>query len=218
MAVALVGLFSCKKENLDDQNQSQTPTPSDTTSQGGEPAAVNPFVGSWDMMFVEGATVHMTVTFSDLLRLALQAAGQDMDLQDMDQDVSMEGTAMAFEVAEGTGGNLDVTGSMTVNLGMGDPATFSFTTTATYANGTMSIAPAQISETLNVMSMPIELSGTITFVQPTAAPVEDNLSIELASMSINGSGTLMSIPNAVAVTVNGSNLPANGPRAEETGK
>jgi len=26
MAIALVGLFSCKKENLDDQNQNQTPT------------------------------------------------------------------------------------------------------------------------------------------------------------------------------------------------
>ena len=217
MAVALVGLFSCKKENLNDQNQNQTPT--DTTSHGGEPAAVNPFVGTWDLMFVDGASVHMTVTFSETLRLALQMAGQDSILnylQDMDQDVSMEGTVMAFDVAEGTGGNMSITGSMTVNLGMGDPVTFSFTTTATYANGTMSIAPAEISETITVANaVPIDLTGTITFAQPTAAPVEDNLSLMVASMSINGSGTLMGIPNAVAVTVNGSDLPANGPRVEE---
>lgn len=213
MAIALVGLFSCKKENLDDQNQNQTPT--DTTSHGGEPAAVNPFLGSWDMMFVEGASVHMTVTFSDLLRYALQAAGQEMNLEDMDQDVSMEGTVMAFDVAEGTGGNMAITGSLTVNLGMGEPVTFSFNTTATYANNTMSIEPAQISETITVANtVPIELNGTITFTQPTAAPVEDNLSLEVASLSINGSGTLMGITDAVAVTVNGTNLPANGTRAE----
>lgn len=217
MAIALVGLFSCKKENLDDQNQNQTPT--DTTSHGGEPAAVNPFLGSWDMMFVEGATVHMTVTFSESLRTIMTLAGQEAP-DDMDQDVSMEGTLLGFVVEEGSGNQLNVIGSMTVNLGMGDPVTFSFNTTATYANGTMSIAPAEISETITVANaVPIDLTGTITFTQPTAAPVEDNLSIELATMSINGSGTLtyqgMSIANAVAVTVEGTNLPANGTRAEE---
>jgi hypothetical protein len=93
-----------------------------------------------------------------------------------------------------------------------DAIPFHFSTTGTLGANGLSIAPATISETVNLMdAIPLEFTGTVTFVQPTAAPSNGVLTIEIASLDIDGNGSVMGMNDAIVITLDGvDNLHAVG--------
>lgn len=181
---------------------------------GGEAPEADGFPGEWNMAFSEGDELHMTVTLSQALHAMLQMQGSDMD--DIDTTTSAAGIPVFVTIAQGSGDQYTVTGSFDMEFGsFMDPIAFHFNTTGTLGANGLSIEPATISETVNLMGqLPIEFTGTVTFVQPTSLPTDGVLTIEIASLDIDGSGSIsvmgVSLNDAIVVTLDGAQLHAVG--------
>lgn len=236
LALAVVSLYSCKKENIDDSTNTTT-TPGGTTptpgggqgggSQGGEEPGGNQrsaddFVGLWNMELYGNSVAHVTVTVNPILSGVLSMIGQEVPFSDMDEDVSFAGTTMTLSIAQVAGTQMTVTGTITLDLNerMGiavDPMDFSFSTTAVYTENGLTIQEATISENVPFMTIgTMALEGTISFGQQTGFPTDGVLDVTLASLEINGTGSLtvpvigQEIPNAATVAVNGTQMTAHG--------
>lgn len=236
LALAVVSLYSCKKENIDDSTNTTT-TPGGTTptpgsgqgggSQGGEEPGGNQrsaddFVGLWNMELYGNSVAHVTVTVNPILSGVLSMIGQEVPFSDMDEDVSFAGTPMTLSIVQGSGTQMTVSGTITLDLNerMGiavDPMDFSFNTTAVYTENGLTIQEATISENVPFMTIgTMALEGTISFGQRTGFPTDGVLDVSIASLEINGTGSLtvpvigQEIPNAATVAVNGSQMTAHG--------
>ena len=209
MAFAVVGLCSCEKDDAtpsDTTVTTDTPTtPSDTTAT--PPMDNNPFAGDWDLAFAEGTTVHFTLTPEGALT-------QTLNISPVDNDLPIAGSNLDFLVEPKSGNQVDITGSMTLDLNYQniDPIGLTFNTTGTVTDEGLAIDRATISKTITVMSMPINLTGTISFVQPAERPTAGELTVEMATLNINGNGSLYTGSLTLAVT--GSHLQATGPKSE----
>lgn len=181
-------------------------------SGGDAPVAVD-FPGDWNMAFAEGEEIHMTLTLSPILHIALAAQGQD--IEDVDTMMSASAIPVFVTIEQASGDQYNVFGSFDMELGaLAEPIQFHFNTTGTLSAGGLSIEPANISESINLMeALPLEFSGTVSFVQPTALPSEGVLTIVIASLNIDGDGSVSGVPNAIAVTLDGSQLHASGMQA-----
>lgn len=241
LALAVVSLYSCKKEPIDDSTNT-TNTPGGTThtpgggqgggNQGGnepggnEPGGDQPsaadFVGQWNMELYGNSVAHVTVTVNPILSGVLSMIGQEVPFSDMDEDVSFAGTPITLSIAQGTGTQMTVSGTITLDLNerMGiavDPMDFPFSTTAVYTETGLMIQNATISESVPFMTIgTMALEGTISFGQRTGFPTDGVLDVTIASLEINGTGSLtvpvigQEIPNAATVAVNGSQMTAHG--------
>ena len=220
LALAVVALYSCEKENdtpsgNNSTNQGgDTPTPSDTIVT--PPAPTKTFYGDWDLMFQDGSNAHVSAVFNETLIALLQS--QSVNIGNVDTNVSLTGSALGFLVEQASGNQVTITGSVSIDIlhqWVGQPVTFSFTTTGTIGANGLTIQPAQIGETIEVMTVPINLTGTITFSQPTALPVDGNLTVDISSLVLNGTGDVMGVSNAVAVNVHASYLQALGKHSKK---
>ena len=221
LALVFVGFYSCKKEDPTPDNNNTTVTPGgggngggqDTISGGGgngggqdttsTPTQQESFVGDWDLMFAEGTNVHLTADFSDI-------AGY-MGMEDIDHELSIAWTSFRVLIAEAGGNQMTVSGSTSMQLMEGMPAvTFDFTTTGTLTEAGLMIEPAPIDNTFEYLqSINIHLTGTITFAQPTAYPVDGELTMVVNTLSVSGSDTSNSF---VDVALSGSQMQATGSR------
>lgn len=206
LALAVVSLYSCKKENIDDSTNTTTQTPGGGGNGGGQDTTSTPtqhesFVGDWELMFAEGTNVHLVVDFNDFLPMG-----------DINNDISMESTPFNVSIAELGNNRMSVTGSVTVQLMSALPVTFDINTTATLTESGLMIDPAPIEKTVEVMSMNVSLVGTATFAQPTAFPEGGVLTLVISSLDVtsNDSGTSM-----IGVVLNGTQLQASGSRVTE---
>lgn len=245
LALAVVSLYSCKKEPIDDSTNTTT-TPGGTNTPGGgqgggnqggnepggnepggnEPGGNQPsaadFVGLWNMELYGNSVAHVTVTVNPILSGVLSMIGQEVPFSDMDEDVSFAGTPMTLSIVQGSGTQMTVSGTITLDLNerMGiavDPMDFSFNTTAVYTETGLMIQNATISESVTFMTTgTMALEGTISFGQRTGFPTDGVLEVTLASLEINGTGSLtvpvigQEIPNAATVAVNGTQMTAHG--------
>ena len=180
------------------------------------------FDGEWNLELAETDSVHMVITPDQGMHTMLQIAGYDID--DVDENVSVAGTMVPVTIEPSTGNQMNISGSFDMDMyGVDEPVTFHFATTGTVSNNTLTIAPANINETVLIMgAMPIDYTGTVTFVQPTALPVGGNLTIGIASLDISGYGDTTvamgayTMTGSVTISMTGSNLTATGPRVGET--
>ena len=180
------------------------------------------FDGEWNLVLADNDSVHMVITPDQGMHTMLQYAGYDID--DVDENVPVAGTLVPVTIEPATGNQMNITGSFDMDMyGVDDPVTFHFATTGTVSNNTMTIAPAEINETVYIMNaMPIDYTGTVTFVQPTALPVGGNLTIGIASLDISGYGDTtvsmggFTMSGSVTISMTGSQLHATGPRANES--
>lgn len=177
---------------------------------GGDAPEADGFPGEWNMAFSEGDELHMTVTLSQTLHMMLQMQGSDMD--DIDTMMSAAGTPVFVTIEQGSGDQYTVTGSFDMEFGsFMDPIAFHFNTTGTLGASGLSIEPATISESVALMGqLPIEFTGTVTFAQPTALPTDGVLTIEIASLDIDGTGSIGGMPDMISITLDGASLHAVG--------
>ena len=170
------------------------------------------FPGNWNLAMAENDSVHMTITPDAMMHTLLGYVGQDID--DVDENVSVAGTLIPVSIQETTANVVNVTGSFDMAMyGVTDPVTFHFATTGTVSTTGLSIEPADIYESVQVMGgMNIDYTGTITFVQPTAEPENGTLSIQIASLNITGYGdtTIMGMTGSVSIGMTASMLHASG--------
>ena len=180
------------------------------------------FIGNWALNMSETDSVHMVITPDQGMHTLLQFVGYD--IEDVDENVSIAGTVVPVSIEPATGDQVNVTGSFDMNMyGVDEPVTFNFATTGTLSNNTLTIEPASINETVRIMdAMPIDYTGSVVFVQPTALPVDGNLTLGIASLDINGYGdTTVSMggytmSGSVTISMTGSQLHATGPRSSES--
>ena len=214
LALAVVGLYSCEKENDTPSGNNSTnqggdiPTPSDTTVT--PPAPTETFYGDWNLVFVEGASLHYN--------LVTESAIQSI-IPSMENDMSLAGNVWDLTIEQASGTQVNVTGSVSIDLGFqGVPAIpLSFQTTGTITNDGLNINPAEINQSITAMNViPVDLTGTVTFVQPTALPVDGNLTVTIATLDVNGVGeaSFGTVSGGLTLTVNGTQLQATGPRAD----
>lgn len=177
---------------------------------GGEAPEADGFPGEWNMAFSEGDELHMTVTLSQVLHMTLQMQGADMD--DIDTTTSAAGIPVFVTIAQSSGDQYTVSGSFDMEFGsFMDPLAFHFNTTGTLGANGLSIEPATISESVSLMGqLPIEFTGTVTFAQPTSLPADGVLTIEIATLDIDGSGSIMGMPDVISITLDGAELHAVG--------
>lgn len=237
LALAVVGLYSCKKENVEEGNTTTTTNTGGNQGGGNQPGGgggnqpgddptpqrtADEFVGQWNMELYGNSNAHVVVTVNPILSTALSAIGQELAFGDMDEIVSFAGTPMAMSISQGSGSQMTVSGTITLDLNssMGidvDPFDVSFNTTAVFTENGLMIQPATISESVPFMTMgTMALDGQITFEQQTGFPTDGVLDVTIATLDINGVGTVtipligQEIPNAATVTVNGEQLKAHG--------
>jgi len=180
------------------------------------------FDGEWNLVLADNDSVHMVITPDEGMHAILQFVGNDID--NIDENVSVAGTMVPVTIEPGTGNQMNISGSFDMDMyGVDDPVTFHFATTGTVSNNTLTIAPANINETVLIMdAMAIDYIGTVTFVQPTALPIDGNLTIGIATMDISGYGDTtismygMTMSGSVTISMTGSQLSARGPRVSET--
>ena len=212
MAIAMVGFFSCQKEEpTPDGNGTNTeapggnPTPSDTTVT---PSPAETFYGEWGLVFEENATLHYN--------LATDAAIQSF-VPSMENDMVLDGNQWSMLIEQATGSQVDITGTVSIDLGFqGVPAIpLSFQTTGTVSDNGLTIDPAEINSSIMAMNViPVDLTGTITFVQPTALPVDGVLTVVMDSLDIDGVGqaSFGQISGGLTLDVTGSKLKSAGAR------
>lgn len=176
---------------------------------GGDAPEADGFPGEWNMAFSDGDELHMTVTLSPTLHMMLQMQGSDMD--DIDTTTSAAGIPVFVTIEQGSGDQYTVSGSFDMEFGsFMDAIPFHFNTTGTLGANGLSIEPATISETVNLMGqLPLEFTGTVTFAQPTALPTDGVLTIVMSSLALNGTGNFIGTDDIV-VTLNGEDLHAVG--------
>ncbi|MCR4811247.1 MAG: T9SS type A sorting domain-containing protein [Bacteroidales bacterium] len=176
---------------------------------GGDAPEADGFPGEWNMAFSDGDELHMTVTLSPTLHMMLQMQGSDMD--DIDTTTSAAGIPVFVTIEQGSGDQYTVSGSFDMEFGsFMDAIPFHFNTTGTLDANGLSIEPATISETVNLMGqLPLEFTGTVTFAQPTALPTDGVLTIVMSSLALNGTGNFIGTDDIV-VTLNGEDLHAVG--------
>ena len=176
---------------------------------GGEAPVTDDFPGDWEMTFSEGDEMHMTLTLSTMLHYALQMQGQDME--DVDTMISASGIPVFVTIEQANGDQYNVSGSLDMEFGMGDPIQFHFNTTGTRDANGLSIEPATLNESIMLMGqLPLDFTGTVTFAQPTALPTDSQLTIEIATIHIDGNGSIQSFTDAIVVTLDGEQLHVTG--------
>lgn len=237
LALAVVGLYSCKKENVDEGNNTTTTTPGGNQGGGNQPGGgggqqpgddptpqrtSDEFVGQWNMELYGNSNAHVVVTVNPLLSTGLAMIGQELAFGDMDEIVSFAGTPMTLSIAQGSGSQMTVSGTITLDLNasMGievDPIDVSFNTSAVFTENGLMIQAATISESVPFMTIgTMALDGQITFDQQTGFPTDGVLDVTIATLHIDGVGTVtipligQEIPNAATVTVDGEQLKAHG--------
>jgi len=181
---------------------------------GGEAPTTDGFEGDWDLSFSEGDEMQISIVFSTMFHMLLSAQQQDID--DIDTTISVNGMPVPVSIEQVGADQFTVSGSFDMELGgMVDPIQFHFSTTGTLGTNGLSIEPATISESTMIMGqLPLEFTGSVTFVQPTALPTNGILTIEIATIQVNGNSDLsvsgMSLPNAITVVLTGTQLHATG--------
>ena len=179
---------------------------------GGDAPVAADFPGDWNLTFAEGDEMHMTLTLDAMLHMYLASQGQDMD--DIDTTISASGMPVFVTIEQASGDQYTVSGSFDMEFGMGDPIQFHFNTTGTLTSSGLSIEPAAINESITLMdALPLEFTGTVTFVQPTTLPVEGVLTLEIASLDIDGNGSISGMPNMILITLDGTQLHPAGMQA-----
>ena len=172
------------------------------------------FDGEWNLAMGAEDSVHTMITPDATMHTLLTALG--MDFEDVDENVSVAGTLVPVTIEPAAGNQMNVTGSFDMAMyGVDDPVTFHFSTTGTVTSTGMNIEPATINETVRIMNaMDIDYTGTLTFAQPTALPVDGTLTIGIASMNISGYGdtTVYMMTGSVSISMVGTNLTASGSR------
>jgi len=175
------------------------------------------FDGEWNLAMGAEDSVHTMITPDATMHTLLTALG--MDFEDVDENVSVAGTLVPVTIEPAAGNQMNVTGSFDMAMyGVDDPVTFHFSTTGTVTSTGMNIEPATINETVRIMNaMDIDYTGTVTFAQPTALPVDGNLTIGIASMNISGYGDTtvnvgIAMTGSVSISMVGTNLTASGSR------
>lgn len=170
------------------------------------------FDGEWNLAMGAEDSVHTMVTPDATMHTLLQYLG--MDFEDIDEEVSVAGTLVPVTIEPASGDQMNVSGSFDMAMyGVDDPVTFHFNTTGTVTSTGMTIAPATINETVRIMNaMNIDYTGTVTFAQPTALPVDGTLTIGIASMNISGYGdtTVYMMTGSVSISMVGTDLTASG--------
>ena len=175
------------------------------------------FDGEWNLAMGAEDSVHTMITPDATMHTLLNYLG--MDFEDVDENVSVAGTLVPVTIEPAAGNQMNVTGSFDMAMyGVDDPVTFHFSTTGTVTSTGMTIAPATINETVRIMNaMDIDYTGTLTFAQPTALPVDGTLTIGIASMNISGYGDTtvnvgIAMTGSVSISMVGTNLTASGSR------
>lgn len=175
------------------------------------------FDGEWNLAMGAEDSVHTMITPDATMHTLLNYLG--MDFEDVDENVSVAGTLVPVTIEPAAGNQMNVTGSFDMAMyGVDDPVTFHFSTTGTVTSNGMNIEPATINETVRIMNaMDIDYTGTVTFAQPTALPVDGTLTIGIASMNISGYGDTtvnvgIAMTGSVSISMVGTNLTASGSR------
>lgn len=175
------------------------------------------FDGEWNLAMGAEDSVHTMITPDATMHMLLNYLG--MDFEDVDENVSVAGTLIPVTIEPAAGNQMNVTGSFDMAMyGVDDPVTFHFSTTGTVTSTGMNIEPATINETVRIMNaMDIDYTGTVTFAQPTALPVDGTLTIGIASMNISGYGDTtvnvgIAMTGSVSISMVGTNLTASGSR------
>lgn len=175
------------------------------------------FDGEWNLAMGAEDSVHTMITPDATMHTLLNYLG--MDFEDVDENVSVAGTLVPVTIEPAAGNQMNVTGSFDMAMyGVDDPVTFHFSTTGTVTSTGMNIEPATINETVRIMNaMDIDYTGTVTFAQPTALPVDGTLTIGIASMNISGYGDTtvnvgIAMTGSVSISMVGTNLTASGSR------
>lgn len=170
------------------------------------------FDGEWNLAMGAEDSVHTMITPDATMHTLLQYL--NMDFEDIDENVSVAGTLVPVTIEPASGDQMNISGSFDMAMyGVDDPVTFHFNTTGTVTSTGMTIAPATISETVRIMNaMNIDYTGTVTFAQPTALPVDGTLTIGIASMNISGYGdtTVYMMTGSVSISMVGTDLTASG--------
>ena len=180
------------------------------TWSGGDAPVTDGFPGDWELSFSENDQMNMTLTLDPMLHMYLQMQGSD--IEDMDTMISVAGIPVFVTIEQADGDQYNVSGSFDMEFGMTEePIQFHFNTTGTLGVDGLSIEPAAISETINLMGqLPLNFTGTATFAQPTALPTNGVLTVEIASLDIDGVGEIAGLGNAILITLDGSQLHATG--------
>lgn len=175
------------------------------------------FDGEWNLAMGAEDSVHTMITPDATMHTLLNYLG--MDFEDVDENVSVAGTLVPVTIEPAAGNQMNVTGSFDMAMyGVDDPVTFHFSTTGTVTSTGMNIEPATINETVRIMNaMDINYTGTVTFAQPTALPVDGTLTIGIASMNISGYGDTtvnvgIAMTGSVSISMVGTDLTASGSR------
>ena len=172
------------------------------------------FDGEWNLAMGAEDSVHTMITPDATMHTLLTALG--MDFEDVDENVSVAGTLVPVTIEPAAGNQMNIIGSFDMAMyGVDDPVTFHFSTTGTVTSTGMNIEPATINETVRIMNaMDIDYTGTVTFAQPTALPVDGTLTIGIASMNISGYGdtTVYMMTGSVSISMVGTDLTASGSR------
>lgn len=175
------------------------------------------FDGEWNLAMGAEDSVHTMITPDATMHMLLNYLG--MDFEDVDENVSVAGTLIPVTIEPAAGNQMNVTGSFDMAMyGVDDPVTFHFSTTGTVTSNGMNIEPATINETVRIMNaMDIDYTGTVTFAQPTALPVDGTLTIGIASMNISGYGDTtvnvgIAMTGSVSISMVGTDLTASGSR------
>ena len=203
MALMLVGMVSCKKEKDDTQQGSTTTT---TTPQGGggqEPVVHESFVGDWNLVFSETSSVHLVVDFGTMAETMLQ-------MQDIDREISFAGKPMALTITDAGNGRMTVSGSLDIQLTDSfDPVTLPFSTTATLTDSGLNIDPAVVEHSVDLSLFSVDLSGTVTFEQPTAFPDSGELTLVISNFTVGSDAS----STYLTMTASGEQLQAVGTRS-----
>lgn len=213
MALAAVGLYSCEKDNQEQSGNTSTQTPGgeDPTPQDPQSLTMDSFVGVWNLMFVENATIHYN--------LVPDAAIQSV-ISPMENDIVLDGNQWNLDIQKVSESQVTVTGSVSIDLGFqGVPAIpLSFETTGTVTDDGLIIDQAEINQSIMAMNViPIDLTGTVNFAQPTAKPDEGNLTVVISSISVNGVGeaSFGTFSGGLTLSVSGSQMKSNGTLGED---